>query len=716
MQIIKCMVSKPGLFDNISLDFDDAVTIVFGRNGSGKSLLAKGLISGIWKNSSDNKYGREDILNSMYMDIDFSLSDIDYYKISNNIDKHYKIKYVNNGSEVTIYSEDKLENLNNENNHADLSSAMEGKYLQDFFYRVDQNAFMNSSFIPSSSDINRKNIIDYEILKKIFLNDSSNFYHRVHKLLEVFGNGNDIDMNLLPEIIKYENILKELDKEIQIIDMSNSRDGKLSREKNNIQNEIDNLNNSVNSLISQKEILIKILQNLNKVDELKKEFEKIKDEINKEQEKIVSISLMKKEIDTLFPKFSNFKIDEIKNLDKLQGVFNEIRNINVKSDDFYFKRKSRISNVKKIIAGINGAVVISMFYILLKNEFIFSKDIFLQAGVLGFGVVANIVLVIMLMLFRGKKELEKLQKGKVILKEKIEQLLEKSKVEVADCKLTEIYELLLQYFEDYIDYTEMKKDLAKMKKTLKEEEYIANVKKKLDLIKKEEAQIKNEINISIDKLNIVDDVQNEASKIGDLIQNIDVELEFFRNKIETKKEILIQIESETIDRSSDSEKITAIYDEKNSVERILKKWKVNQNSIYFIVEILSRAVERSEEKQLRKLVDSTLDKFNHLTGNQYITKINEDVLLKMITENIINEDITPPMIHGLLLSLKISLSDFIIDEEITFPMLIDDPFQFMDDERSNRFRDIISYISLKRQVIIFTHHSGKQDWGNFIEL
>ena len=88
----------------------------------------------------------------------------------------------------------------------------------------------------------------------------------------------------------------------------------------------------------------------------------------------------------------------------------------------------------------------------------------------------------------------------------------------------------------------------------------------------------------------------------------------------------------------------------------------------------------------------------------------------MIAENRITEDLTPPVIHALLISLKFTLSDFIINGETSIPLLIDEPFQFMDDERCNRFRDLVSYISNKRQVIIFTHHSDKRNWGNFIEL
>jgi uncharacterized protein YhaN len=195
-----------------------------------------------------------------------------------------------------------------------------------------------------------------------------------------------------------------------------------------------------------------------------------------------------------------------------------------------------------------------------------------------------------------------------------------------------------------------------------------------------------------------------------------MEAAIIKEKIETKEHILQQIDSEFAQVSGNDGALSAVMEEKNNLDRVMKKWKVNQNSLQFILRTLAGAVERSEEKQLRMLMDGTIDKFNHLTGNQYITKIDAPVLMGLLAEKRVTEDLTPPVIHALLISLKFTLSDFIINGETSIPLLIDEPFQFMDDERCNKFRDLVSYISNKRQVIIFTHHSDKRNWGNFIEL
>jgi uncharacterized protein YhaN len=391
---------------------------------------------------------------------------------------------------------------------------------------------------------------------------------------------------------------------------------------------------------------------------------------------------MKNEIDALFPQFSHIDISDSTNLDRLQEVFNDIRVLNEQIDNFYD----------------------------------FHKDIVLWAGILGSAILLITGHFLYVKLTSLPSKLAHLEEEKKHYKEKIKLLMEKSNVEVEDYKLTEIYELLLQYFEDYINYTDRKKDIAQMKNSLKEEEYMRRIQMKLDSLKREEEQIKDEINNSIDTLNIVGDIENETIRIEELIQNIDMEMGIIKEKIETKERILQKIDEEFVHTSTNSDQTNAIIDEKNNVTRILKKWKINQVSLQLISQILTDAVQRNEKKQLKKLVDSTLDKFNHLTGNQYITKIDENILAGLVTENKIPEELTPPLFHALMIAMKISLSEFIPHGNDSIPLLIDEPFQFMDDERCGRFRELVSYVSNKRQVIIFTHHSDKRNWGSFIEL
>jgi predicted ATPase len=46
---VKCTVTRPALFDNRVLEFEKDITVITGRNGSGKTFIARCLIDGMWK-------------------------------------------------------------------------------------------------------------------------------------------------------------------------------------------------------------------------------------------------------------------------------------------------------------------------------------------------------------------------------------------------------------------------------------------------------------------------------------------------------------------------------------------------------------------------------------------------------------------------------------------------------------------------------------------
>ena len=459
MQFIKCMVYRHGLFDNRVIDFSDRLTIVYGKNGSGKSLLARSMVDVLWGKFSERKLLGDEVWNSLYLDLFFSLSDSGYYRICNTSDKNYRIQYIQNNTEKVIYSESKSEGQDNRvQEHFD--NEFESRMLREFLGRFDCASFINSSFIPASSDIARDSFMDLPVLKRIILDENTGFYNQYLNMRKIFDAGMVDDGGLPPEVSRFEDKKRDLEKKIQIMDIRDSRHDKLRREKNTLQREVDELNSSLNSLNSQKEILNKIIENLHKVEELKEEFEDIKDEIQSEQQKIKSMADMKTELDTMFPQFSEIDIADSTNLDRLQEVFNDIRNLNERIDNFYFRRELKARRLKRAAVAVSAGAFAALATVLIKNGFSFFKDLYLLIGIIALACVAYAAIGAATLLTRRDRDLQKLEEEKKRFKERIMALMEKSKVVLEDYKLTEIYELLLQYFEDYVNYTERKKDLA----------------------------------------------------------------------------------------------------------------------------------------------------------------------------------------------------------------------------------------------------------------
>ena len=118
---------------------------------------------------------------------------------------------------------------------------------------------------------------------------------------------------------------------------------------------------------------------------------------------------------------------------------------------------------------------------------------------------------------------------------------------------------------------------------------------------------------------------------------------------------------------------------------------------------MKETIQIREEEQLKKLIDATFEKFNYLTNNQFIAKMDKKTLRDIIDNNKMSGKYNTTIIHPLILSLKIVLSDFLINSGFSLPLIIDDPFILMDTDRTKRFKEMIMKISKKRQVIIFTH-------------
>ena len=72
MRIKRCIVSRPGLFNNRTLEFNEGLTVVYGRNGSGKSLLARAIIELLWGSAHPVSLLKKGAWESLYLEIDLS--------------------------------------------------------------------------------------------------------------------------------------------------------------------------------------------------------------------------------------------------------------------------------------------------------------------------------------------------------------------------------------------------------------------------------------------------------------------------------------------------------------------------------------------------------------------------------------------------------------------------------------------------------------------
>lgn len=712
MRFIKLLAIKPGLLENLNIEFDPGVNIISGKNGSGKSFIARAMTDSLWRNFSTKNFIQNESWEDFYIETSVAISS-KKYKFTSNSNKSFLIKsIVENGMEEDILQAGAKELSGEKTLRPELLNV--SPELLEFYSLVDFCTFENSSFIPSTSDMDDQKSLNYEFLKKILLYDVSNYYNLSTNLKKIYNKEDNKYGRLSVEINKQELLLKNIKKKIEIIGIKNSRTQKLVREKNQLNDEKASFIKSLSILTSQKEILISILDNIEKIETLNSHLEKIKKEVVKEREIIKSVANIEKEINSLLPQFS--KIDEIaiENLDKIQTIFIEMRNINEKIDTIENENRQREKLINRTSIAVNLAAAASIASILVYSTPVFS-NIKALASILGFCALFTPGLLFYNYKNSKKEKLASLKQERSGLEIKLNSLLISGNINMDNFDLNELYELLLKYFEDYVEYTDRLDELNALKNSLKNKQYLSEIEDKLNKLKAEEDSYKKEISRNIRLLDSIKESDIEKDKIVDLIKNIESQMEMITEQIAFKENVIIKVNEEMESNPEDSREGTDLIEEQIKVEQIVEKLTSNRNAIFFVTDIIEEAVKNRETKQIEKLVDISFDKFHFLTGNHYITRIDTDLIHDMITGRAVNET-NPAILHALLLSIKFSLTDFFIDEKISLPLIIDDPFQFMDEERTMKLKEQITEISDRRQVIIFTHHKDKKDWGRHIEI
>ena len=718
MRYLRCVISKPSLFSNRSLEFSDSLTIVNGKNGSGKSFLARCLVDGIWKLFSGSAFLREEAWQDMYLDISFALphplSVVETFRIKYQADN---LSVISDGEKEEIILSGKAgQEWEPGTVFAQLNRHHGGDNLAQFFSSNDKAIFINSSYIPSPSDIGNDVVLDYSTIKNIILRDGSGYFSFHNYIKNSYTRAGVVTNPFLQKIDYYEKELKSLSKEIELIEIKNLRTSKLKKERSIIESEIGQLKDKLEKNNEKKRIIAKIGADIARVAELNGELDSIKNVVTGEQEKIEKVSGLENEIHIKFSQFKDLGITDEINLDSIQEVFRDIINLNEKIDKFFFSRGEKRRKLKKMVTAVYVAAGTAILYILYHDSFSITGHPVILSSIAGFAFLFAPTVYLYSYFSTRVKKLVNLNNQKAELEQKLKKLLLESSLRFDNYRLSELYELLLQYFEDYIEFTEHQRELKDLKGSLREKKELKEIQKDLSQLKKKEDEIKEEIAANMKSLALEDELFLEQTQIDVMLEKIDGEIEETIGGIEKKEQVLQRIDDEM---SVDPDYVasnTELIKERDRVREILKGLHARKEVMLYIAGLMEEAVVKREKDQLKKLIDSTLGVFHTLTGNQYIARVNDAVAGDFITGDGLIHDLNPAVVHTLLLSIKFSLTDFLLDSGVSLPLIIDDPFLFMDDDRIGHLKNQINIIAQKRQVIIFTHKKQDNDWGKLIEL
>jgi hypothetical protein len=730
MQLLECIVSKPGLFNNLKLKFDNGLTVICGKNESGKTLIAKAIIDTLWGEFSGDFSLNGNAWDSMYSEVLFKNAACRYRFIKNKKEL-FLVSFTNAneadfglGNEILKRNSDKSQN-NDEAWYIKLYKSTNDRETIRLFNKVDIHTFMDISYLPEPINISNNGKPNCNIIPRFLVNDNSNFYTLYENISDAFQNDSltgNINNSIFNEILKKESEIKKINKKLQIYDIQNTKSDRISKEKARLQQELLNLNDELVKVRSDKTKLLNVQNSLKRMSDIDIIIDGKNDEKQIEHGKTESILKLEDFIKNRYPQFYNFEEKNIKNLKNIQENYREVRDVHEEIENFYFLRTEKKNKFKNIILIINiSSICILAALLCISNnalpiQFLNEYKIHYIIGLLTFSISSSLVFLLYYILTSRSGDLRRIMKKKSEVEKKLEDTLQKNNITLNEYKLEAIYEYLVKYFEEYGEYSLSQTELLNIKESLKKDEYIKTIDDEIDKLKNDQNIIRQEIDNDLNSLNEKVLIEINTDKINKLLQNKNYKIKNIKENIVHNRKILLQIENEIDLTEAHAAEMKSFNDEKANIQESLDKLNNYTTSISYIMNLLKEAIEKREDKQITELAKTAGSNFHFLTDNQYSESINCDVIIKAIKGKIPANEFNTSIIHLLLLSIKLAVTNTFDDLEINLPFIIDEPFQQMDDQRIGRFKKLLDDISLKRQVIIFTRSAKYKDWGSFIEL
>lgn len=676
--------------------------------------MARCLIESLWKSIESPRLLWKTAWDSMFFDISINL-------INGNGEDH-RYRFTHNGQRFSIASENGIttelisHDGEDEFDLADkLSEIEKGSVLSRFWESIDLTSFINCSFVPSPSDLESEEVLHFDTIKKLILSDPSGFYELSSHLKNRIGPDAD-EGRLTCLIIETTHELKDLQKQVELIRIKDMRSLKLEKELQLIRTEQEKLRQQQKAYEDDITRLRTITKHLTDGGKLYRDLETIKEEVNREQVNSKAVKDITEEIKTMYPQFESLYIPDDSNLDRLQDLYREIRNLNESIDSFFTRRERKRLRIRRLATGFNIAAVVAAASILYKNGFVFQKDSILLASILGTALLFAPVSLIYTFFSTRNKKLNKLKEERNELAKRLKSLLRESNLILEDYKMSELFEFLLQYFEDYIEYIERVRERDETEEELLDKKELKELKEKLKELNGAEKDLKKKIAFEIDSLETMDPVGQDNEIVEIAIKKLTKAGDRLAGEISTKEKVAERITREISREPGEGTDIKYLEEKAAAVEVKLASLNDRAQAVKLVIETLNEAVLRREKQQIAGLVASALGRFHDITGEQYTAAVDDHDVKELIMGNGLTGEMNPAVAHALILSVKLSLSEFMPETLASLPLIIDDPFLFMDDDRTEKLKNQINDIAMKRQVIIFTHKSDMASWGTLIKL
>ena len=487
MRITKCIASKQA-FDNRTLELGKNLNFIYGKNGSGKSVLSCAMADMF----RVRPFTGRPLWENLYVEIHLS-NENGSFKIIRSGNRHCSVVDTETGNEL-------------------LRSTPESAIAPEdigqppprgvFHTPLPDSTPIDVILTGSPADGGERVSLDYAAIQDILLNDASGF-HRLYKdIVRSLGDGTFGRANrsaFIDKIISMEGELRELNKKIQLIDMETGRTGKLLKEKLEIENDIARMKEELHELRG-KQAARRIIDDMHSLRETGQAINALASEIRDAEHAIADTADREKALVAGFPQFHGFNDTTRQNMKKIQEAYREIRDINAAIDKELYAKKIRKHKVDAAAAASGAFCLIAACAVSTKKATMLPPGtaVYALMAIFAFYGIGLLAAYLSLSLMARSKAFHRSTAAKDAAETRLRDILSENNVSLFDYRIESLYEFLLQYFEDYGEYTEKQLELHIAQDTRKSAQDIRDLKQRLEsLTDQNEAR----------KISIIDDMR-----------------------------------------------------------------------------------------------------------------------------------------------------------------------------------------------------------------
>ncbi|MGL4369099.1 MAG: ATP-binding protein, partial [Spirochaetota bacterium] len=279
-------------------------------------------------------------------------------------------------------------------------------------------------------------------------------------------------------------------------------------------------------------------------------------------------------------------------------------------------------------------------------------------------------------------------------------ILEENGITLNDESADDLYEFLLQYFEEYVSWSEQDDDMKSMELSLKDSSFFSEKEAEISALKNKRDSFQKELILAEKRLLERGDTitADTAEAAAERLSN---ELKALKDESKKDEDLLLRLTEET-SFVQDDEQDAALSENLSAHQERLAVLKKRIRIASYISELIDDAQLRREEKIFSALAHTAAEYFHRITANQYVTAIDEHLIRDFLSGSS-SVSPNPQISHLIVLSISLALTGVLTEEGIDIPLFIDEPGVYMDSQRRKNFIEIAQECSKKRQIIILTH-------------